>query len=125
MSATSNAFDWKTSPLAEVQRRLAELKIIYDRAVSIVASRQAPVAVEWRCWSQSQRKAKNPGGSPVIPASVMAQCHDKIADGRWLFRDDGARGRDGERVSIVCCSQLCFKVYQEWAVNEKLRRTAQ
>ena len=113
---SSPEFDWKTAPLDVAKKRLADLKRIYDHALQVVSLRQIAQAVIWHCWSQSHKK------DGLVPDSVLAQCHDLIPDGRWVFRDDGALTKDGSRCSIVCCSQLCYKVYVEWQVRDKLER---
>lgn len=114
MTTSAAAFDWRTAPLSEAQRRLADLKRIYDHAVQVVSSRQDKRAVSYRCWTQTHKKE--------VPQSVIDQCKNNIADGRWVFRDDGAIDKDGSRYSIVCCSMLCHKVYQQWAIDNKFRR---
>lgn len=117
-------FDWSTSPLPEVQRRLADLKRIYDKAVTIVSSRADTRVKIWACWSQEHAKEKDPifGWTAEDWKKTLAQCRKQVADDACAFRDDGAMNRDGTRRTIVCCSQLCMQAYQRWAWRRKLER---
>ena len=107
----SKDFDWNTSPLAEAQSRLADLKAIYDKALTIVVQRQSRLPVHWSCWSQSHKRD--------VPKSVLAQCRGDIVDGRWLFKNDGEVDANGN--STVVCSQLCYQNYSQHANERKLR----
>lgn len=104
-------FDWNTSPLPEVQSRLADLKAIYERALTIVVQRQSKLPIQWKCWTQAHKRQ--------VPKSVVALCRGDIVDGRWLFKNDGDRDAQGN--PIVVCSQLCFTVYSQDLQARKLR----
>ena len=107
----SKDFDWNTSPLPEAQSRLADLKAIYERALTIVVQRQSKVPVQWKCWSQSHKKD--------VPKSVLAQCRGDIVDGRWLFKNDGEVDDSGN--ATVVCSQLCYTIYSQHANDRKMK----
>lgn len=98
-------FDWQESPLSEALVRLNDLKRQYEQASRIVLQRQSRAPMAWKCWSQSHKSR--------VPKSVLAQCRADVADGKWVFKDDGAHDEHGHVQSIVCCSQLCFTVYQQ------------
>ena len=100
-------FDWQSSPLPEAERRLADIKSIYDRAASVVLQRQSRLPVEWRCWSQTHKSQ--------VPKSSLALCRGAIPDGKWVFKNDGDLDSKGH--PAVCCSQQCYTVY--WQAMSK------
>lgn len=106
-------FDFATAPLAEAQRRLRDLEDITARARQAINLRLALVPKKWRCWSQSHLK------DGVVPKSVLAQCRGEVQDGRWVHKDDGAKDGDGNISPIVCCSQKCTLMYQDWSTRRR------
>ena len=110
--ASRAEFDWHTSPLSEAQSRLADLKAIYERALTIVVQRQTKIPVQWKCWSQAHKKD--------VPKSVLAQCRSDITDGRWLFKNDGDIDANGN--ATVVCSSLCYTWYSQHAQERKMRQ---
>jgi hypothetical protein len=104
-------FNWNTAPLPEAQRRLAEIKEIYDRAAQVVLSRQSRLPVTYRCWVQFHK--------PEVPASVVRQCRNEIPDGKWVFRDDGCLDSKGR--PSVCCSIQCYTVYGQYQSDKKYK----
>lgn len=105
-------FDWHESPLPEAQRRLAELKIIYDKAAVIVQTRQQKLPVSYHCWTHVHQKDLMDRF-----AEVVRQCKNEIPDGKWVFRNDGDVDSSGR--PSVCCSQKCYLVYWQMLSENK------
>lgn len=101
----AHKFDWMGAPLDVAVDCLAGMKRNYDRAAQIVLQRQSRVPRVWTCWTQ---KNKQQAGRTVV-----AQCRNQIPDGKWVFKDDGAKDSEGRLSPEVCCSQLCFTSYMQ------------
>lgn len=104
----SNGFDWEKAPLATALDHLADAKRAYEAAAQIVLRRQSTAPKVLNCWTYEHHT------DPRIPKKTKAQCKKTMADGRWVFRDDGVfEDRDGVRVPhpAFCCSQLCYTAY--------------
>lgn len=100
-------FDWNKSSIPEITDRLNQMKREYERVSQIVLSRTSRVAVSYLCWcATDEAKGK-------IPSSVSGQCRKSIKDGTWVHRNDGHTFPDGHRGTAVCCSMLCYTVYQQ------------
>jgi len=107
-NGTSQPVDFETAPLGEAIAALSELKKTYDRAAETVLRRQTVAPKVWTCFTEKHKHE--------APRSIVLQCARKILDGKWVFRDDGCfRVEDGVKIPdpAVCCSQLCFRFYQE------------
>ena len=100
-----NAY-WNNASLAEAIANLNEMKRDWDRASQIILMRQSKLPTVWVCWSR-ENKSK-------VPASIYRQCKGPIPDGRWVFRDDGAKDDQGNPHPAVCCSQLCYMAYTQY-----------
>ena len=107
------AFDWETSPLEEAEKRLSDLKSIYEKARVTVTARQnlGTRGKIWKCWTQSHKKD--------ILASMVKQCKVDVLDSSCPFRDDGALDDNNNRYSIVCCGSLCMQQYQAYSYARK------
>jgi hypothetical protein len=81
------------------------MKREYDRAASVVLSRQSRIPKVWTCWTQDHKQ--------LAGRTAIAQCKGQIPDGKWVFIDNGAKDEEGNISPIVCCSQICFTVYQQ------------
>lgn len=98
-------FDWMNSTIGEAVDCLSIMKQQYDRAASIVLSRQSKVPTVWKCWTQNNKQLSS--------KTAIAQCKGSIPDGKWVFKDDGAKDEEGNIAPIVCCSQMCFMGYTQ------------
>jgi hypothetical protein len=100
-----NAY-WNNAPLPIAIASLNEMKRDLDRASQIILMRQSKLPTVWVCWSR-ENKSK-------VPVSIYRQCKGPIPDGRWVFRDDGAKDDQGNPHPAVCCSQLCYMAYTQY-----------
>ena len=104
-AVTSQALGWNDLPLSEAIDKLSNMKREYDRAASVVLSRQSRIPKVWTCWTQDHKQ--------LAGRTAIAQCKGQIPDGKWVFIDNGAKDEEGNISPIVCCSQICFTVYQQ------------
>lgn len=100
-------YDWSHAPIEQAKSRLAKMEIEISKARNAMNTRISKEPKVWKCWCQS------PEARGMVPKSVLEQCRVHIPDGRWVFRDDGAIDKEGNKKSIVVCSSHCFTVYQQ------------
>jgi hypothetical protein len=98
-------FPWYDAPLDEAVECLNAMKRNYDRAAQIVLQRQSRQPRVWSCWTQKHKQ--------LAGRTAVAQCRGQIPDGKWVFKDDGAKDAEGKLDPQVCCSQICFTAYQQ------------
>ena len=106
--------------------RASQIKQDYERAMAVIYRRQNPVGqYKWTCWTQVHLDRVPPGmkynGQPI-----RSQCL-KGGDGITKlpkFTDNG----NFEMVEgiktlkpVYCCNFLCYQVYQEYRVTQKVR----
>lgn len=108
------SFSWETAPLAEAKRRLAELEAIVKDARIKIAARETKAPKVYQCWSKSHVF--------IVPKSVMEKCKGELSDGKEVYRDDSATDGNGMIVPIRICSYLCYRVYQDYASQQKMQR---
>ena len=114
-------FDWESAPLAEAERRLADLKGIYEHAATVMDRRRSVVPQRYTCWTQDHLEDKFEDGTSVISVATKLQCRKEGPEGRENFRDDGARDPHGNRITIRICSYLCYQDYNRFRIQQKQR----
>lgn len=105
VAVTSQALGWNELPLSEAIDKLSNMKREYDRAASIVLSRQSRVPQILTCWTQSNKQTAG--------KTTVAQCKGNIPEGKSVFIDNGAKDAEGNISPAHCCSMICYMAYQQ------------